>query len=276
MTKYLVVVVGDDVAGQLAPFDINRQVEPYREHVDRSPTAYPRSRYAKPESQIDPLDDEAVASAEGDGYGVDDIGLYWWSTINPDGQWDRWWIAEPWLLVSEGSVRVYADAEERDGRFWAARLVRGDLDIDGMKALKAREAALDWERFMRVVDTYGPLPSSAWLGLADPQELQGARDLYWADPTVSTMRASGLLNWGEGPWMRFERTEAEFTFDASNRWSPGFALLHEGRWLAPGNALRFGGSDERPAQRRDHDIKIDQTIANLSSDTQLTVIGCHF
>ncbi|MFZ2493406.1 MAG: hypothetical protein WA208_18145, partial [Thermoanaerobaculia bacterium] len=95
MSHFPVLVIGDDVDEQLAPYDENLETAPRREHLDPESVARMATHYT-----IDPTDLPALAAKMEDWRGVpggvDDHGLYALTTYNRDAKWDWYEVGGRW------------------------------------------------------------------------------------------------------------------------------------------------------------------------------------
>lgn len=102
MAHFHVLVIGDDVAGQLARYDENKSVAPYKVRVTSENAKNLATWAALRGREAIPFD--TVATSDGDTQflarrvarwtecqtGIDLDGVYYMSRANPDGEWD-WW-----------------------------------------------------------------------------------------------------------------------------------------------------------------------------------------
>lgn len=259
MTHFTVLVTGDDVAEQLAPHDV---------------------------------------SAGGDKWD-------WWLV---GGRWTGYFpvvdgfdaddeVAAGRLVVGEPGA--FGDRPSTTGRVDGGQ--RWLLDLDRMRLEAGEEAARDWDRVHEVVgDTPEPTVWSEYVRRLHAGELsiEAARDQYWSQPRVAAFSARGneaFRRTRPGATL----TEADEQLELDRRaflWRdpdeywvrrdlylarviaaavPGYALLHEGRWIAPGEIGLFSTSTDDESSRAGYYEHVNGLIDSLPDTTMLTVVDCH-
>ena len=193
MSHFTVLVIGDDVEGQLAPYDEGIAVAPYRdpigERLTRSYMEMWKARDDDPDRpQANTADDIGGApSAGGDDpeldvlaawlnaryggseqYGVEDGEVYRLTTYNPQSKWDWYTIGGRWrgyfklkeaAMDTVGTLAEMGEpgAFDNSSRYDADQVRKGDVDLDAMRD-KAGAAA--YERWNRVQEIIGDLPEA--------------------------------------------------------------------------------------------------------------------
>ena len=150
MSHFAVLVIGDDIDNQLAPYDENRQMVPYRE--DLEPDTLDRAKRhheerwteydswvasGQPVLDADPKDNDAYWRQRGitevlegrvpprgssdldllkwfadDTADIDDSGVaFHMSTYNPDSKWDWWVIGGRWAGMLPLKPGVHRNAD---------------------------------------------------------------------------------------------------------------------------------------------------------------------
>lgn len=92
--------IEETVEGLLAPYDENLRVDSYKAYLDHEDLEHMASYYHTSPHDLATLvhSMEDWAGSEG---GVDEQGLYRWSTYNPQSKWDWWVISGRW----NGAIR---------------------------------------------------------------------------------------------------------------------------------------------------------------------------
>lgn len=195
MSHYTCLVVGEDVDGQLAPFDENMSVEPYKAYWDTGELerwesvlkqrTYERRNPETKEVETHEWDDDQVLdeawSLEDmqrvymarfvilgldaiNGLHVDDGGLYEWSTYNPKSKWDWWEIGGRWCgffkLKEHALVGAHVGRPgvfDNDPTHDADQARKGDIDIEWMRDEAGQRARELWDRVNEIV---GHLPKA--------------------------------------------------------------------------------------------------------------------
>ena len=159
---FTVLVAGDDVAGQLAPFQEDTGMDTYPEKYLEFAVRIPREEvkdYIK--KSLDPLSDKNKAEyselpdgqimAKFGGYTSNKNGDYGFM-INPNAEWDWWVIGGRWrgyfklkpgrngavggFNAKRGDIRICPDGVDQ------AR--KGDIDFEGSYQARLEEAERNW------------------------------------------------------------------------------------------------------------------------------------
>lgn len=186
MSHFPVIVAGDDVAGQLQPFDEDITVEPYLDSVEGEWAEELRKAKEFHAGQPDPTDTEGWTDQDfldsWSGEGVwrpsgGPEGFERWSTYNPAAKWD-WWVVggrwDPYFTT-------------RDGRK-VNECLAGDLDLDAVEVPHALLIDGEWTEAGRM-GWFGivlsPVDGDAWvaevrdaLAALDPQTRLTAVDAH--------------------------------------------------------------------------------------------------
>lgn len=289
MSHYTVLITGDDVEDQLAPFDENTEVEPYKSRID------PKSWwFISSDESVDTTDLVALAEAyntkyagedEEDKVFLDEEGLYSMSTYNPDSKWDWYSIGGRWtgyFLLKLGkrgvSGRPGVMGEANSDPTRCDQALKGDIDIDGMRQEAADKAERMYAEYEVIVSKHGPLPDDSWKelrGKIPDEEFDQRRSDYWEHPTVKALQTSKLIGFMTFPSEMFGVTREEFVENARLEAVPGYAMLHEGEWMEPGKMGWFGMSSDTPDTRNEYLKRVNDIIDSLPDDTLLTVVDCH-
>lgn len=225
MSHYSCLVIGEDPAAMLAPFDENLEVEQYRQYEDGDPAghwAYARllkdgaitaepgwQAYAQAHNSAYPGEHEEHLLASEDGRG------YTLSTRNPRARWDWHELGGRWrgYFLLKGELRypgsaVPAGAHWSDqyasiprltaGRADAAR--KGDIDFAGMRD-EAEAEAVSVHAQVRAA-LAGTPQITRFATLRDelyPGDIAAAREAFWGQPGVKALDAVRLMPWDAEP-----------------------------------------------------------------------------
>lgn len=262
MSHFTVLVVGDDVEEQLAPFDENAQRSPQREYLDAEERATMAAEYG-----IEHPDDLAALiphMEDWTGYdgGVDKHGLYILNTRNLDAKWDWYAVGGRWrgfFKLKPGRPgelgpdlhRLLSGEPAKDlpGRADVAQ--KGDIDFDGMRAdaeAKARETWATYATAIAGTPEARPLDDFEAQVLAKKITEEAARKAYRAQPRVRAFdRAMRPIL---GPFISLESFPAtEEDYVASKRRTAilPFAYVLDRAWYERGEAGWWGlASNEKP------------------------------
>jgi hypothetical protein len=209
MSHFTVLVIGEDVEEQLAPYDENISVEPYREYADTKELEF-LHRVWDEENDRPPKDDRELARFLNARWDTKEYkyepqgGIYKMSTYNPRSKWDWYEVGGRWsgYFKLKSEVMDDPDAETAIGkpgvfdnqpRYDADECRKGMVDAEGMRDLAGREAGEAWDYAHSV---FGDTPPArAWHDvLADTMDENGepdvklAREIYGAQERVIVVR----------------------------------------------------------------------------------------
>lgn len=271
MSHAVVLVIGEDLDGQLAPYDENKEVEPYKDYTTLDPEHWPVSFLAKEYPDADMTDAATVArlynghwgEGESTKYEVDEKGLFEWSTYNPESKWDYWRVGGRWagslLLTAPDPCRrpelswewQDAPADQRarllDGRH-VSQALAGEIDWQGMRL--ERLAAIDkrWDGYEKVLVEQGPEAA--------------AREAWWTFGLEKDEVALGR-----------EEHLAKLAPLHPLYWVQ--ALVAEGVWREKGRMGWFGASTDGPDERDDWSEWFSSFMARVPENVTLSIVDYH-
>lgn len=145
------------VSRLMEPYDLAREVAPYKEHIDSEGIARLAAAFHLPSAEPEALVDRFAGY--GEEAGIDDTGLYVMTTLNPCGHWDSWtlWslqgIATP-VLADSTSIEIGAVITP-DGEWHG--FAPGWDSPEAQKAVQqraARDLILSFPKFVAVMLDY--------------------------------------------------------------------------------------------------------------------------
>lgn len=161
MSHFTVLVIGDNVDEQLAPYDENLEVDPYKEVEAASAKAFWATARLQGLGVLgpDPTAEEVVAAYlnewhEGGGdepLFVEDGKIMHWSTYSPNSKWDWYMIGGRWsgfFALKEGADEKWAtlvrpgDPGAESPFLRSDQAPKGQIDFDGMRAEALVKAAV--------------------------------------------------------------------------------------------------------------------------------------
>jgi hypothetical protein len=297
MSHFTVLVIGDDVEGQLAPyheFECTGRDDQYVQNIDRLAEA--REGFASSGGNGETF----VQWVEGwygwrpvpEGEEPDLAGehKYGWYRLtadgdvteaidrtNPNRKWDWWVIGGRWtghFKLKPGASGVagrpglFADRAEPG---YADQARKGDIDFDAMRDEAGHKAG---ERYDRARALIGEHPIRTWdeVREAHPGEIEAARKEFWGQPAAVALKADRDLAW-DGP-SEFAVSREEYVEKARRGAVRTFALVKDGQWYERGKMGWFacvsGEKDEA-----EWDQEFAALLDGLPNDTLLTVVDCH-
>jgi hypothetical protein len=308
MSHYTVMVINtdgiDDIDEQLSPYDENLEVEKYsRGIVDEKDLQRFRSYYNP--------DGEEISDKElYDKHGIDWNGGDWeyqdngtfeeFSTYNPDSKWDWYAVGGRWcgfLKVREGadvpdinpSREWTDDAEsaaalaEKTKEAVADQAYNKNILWDKMIAESGQTAYKRWEAVANVLgtDSNGRInqPKLSWQQCIDRNNnnVDLARVEYNSQPIIEKWsKLEGEVVGYFSPISEYACTAFEYVNINKYNGISTYAVLIDGKWIAPGNMGWWGMSSESEDERDNWTLTFyDRFIKPLSPDALITIVDCH-
>ena len=308
MSHFAVLVIGDGVAGQLAPyheFESTGIVNEFVVTVDE--TAEHATEFAEFERDVAAGFEETAAEWMDSNYGRTVVALgedpdlerehkYGWCRVdvngnliescrrtNPNAQWDWYVIGGRWndtILLKDGSKSNSAVIE--------------DIDFEKQAAIDEARARTEFRAWRECFDPAQGLQAhlSAETGLAiQPKDLPRSwreilhgdgtidekRAMYHAQPAIKAAKHHPLI---KGRWTLNPVEEMGFDEEAyveRERLSTliPYALVHEGKWSAKGSMGWWGFSFEEIDDPLEWPKKVCALLHSLPDGTRITVVDCH-
>lgn len=212
-------------------------------------------------------------------------------------KWDWWTVGGRW----RGFFRLKAGAArhpeligspgvfDNEPHYDADVAPLGDIDIEGMRDLRGRQAAQEWNRAHAVFGDTPEVP--AWLDFLSQMEEQGktideAREAYRVLPRMVAVEEHDkacretkayddeLLGFG-GDITEYQVPFEQYVQRARDRALKPYAYVHEGQWVAPGSMGWWAISNDEEEDRIAYTEKFNELLDSLPDDTVLTLVDCH-
>lgn len=310
MSHFSVLVIGDNVEEQLAPyheFECTGEDNEFVQNVDKLAEAQEDyANYGKGE-------DQTFAEFVEGWYGLNPVGpgeqpdlggehKYGWlrATLegdvteavrrtNPNKHWDWWivggrWTGFFWLKPGRtgelGDIGVpdrFASHEERvalaiERTVKADRALKGDIDFAAMRAEAVQKAGDLYDRARVLI---GDRPFQTWEEVRDahPDNIEAAWDAYGSQPAVQALRDSEdtELRWYKPD--EFQVSREEYTRRAGDAAVRTFAVVKDGQWYEKGAMGWFACVSNEKGDEWDSEFAA--LLDGLPDDTLLTVVDCH-
>lgn len=301
MSHFTVVVCTDDpkhLDAIMAPWDENREVDPYRDYEKDSPASYWAVDSLRKNEGLNPDDATLtwaqVAEAANRRYPdenplmVDDAGrAYTMSTYNPESRWDYWRIGGRWggyFPYRDGcAAQVLKPARGWDSPDIKPRHCDGGpksaLDLAALreeKATEARKLYAEWKELVK--GTPDALPWSVFADNISPEHgytIEQAREEYHSQPRVQAIKGTDF-QWYDDVIATFGKPQALYVETERARAVPGYAIVTlDGRWMAPGKMGWFAVSDDGEGDRIGYWEAANAYIDALEDSTCLIALDCH-
>ena len=258
MSHYALLVIGEDVEGQLEPFDENMEVPEYKKDLvsveDKNTFREVYSECDEKRSYGCKTKEEEIENSkltfkelyekfgsdwndniwrdDGDGNLSENLAEY--STYNPDSKWDWFSVGGRW----DGLLKLKNGDEVNSA-------VIGDIDFSADEE-EYKEAVRFWELYI------------------EGQEPKDEKEKKIIDHTF----------YRKEYYEEMYRTKEVYAKSLSEFGT--FAVLKDGEWFEKGDMGWFGCSSETGEEARDWDKGFfDKFLKDLDDDVKLTVVDCH-
>lgn len=302
MSHFSVVVCLNDpdkLAEVLAPYDENKDTDPYRDYENGNPKDFWAVKALR-EHNVLHADDATltwaqVAEAYNARYSDDDQMLvaedgraYTVSTYNPESKWDYWRVGGRW-----GGYFVHRKGCEarvlKPERGWDSPDVimantcdggrKADLDLNALREEKAEKARKTYAEFQALVaGTPEARPWSEFVSLTDKvagYDIDQARREYHSQPRVQAIHRTDF-DWYDDAIATFQQPERLYVEKERARAVPGFATVTlDGQWMAPGRMGWFGSSTDSESERIGYWEAANAYIESLPDTAWLIAVDCH-
>lgn len=299
MSHFKTLVIGEDVDGQLEPFDENARVPAYRDEDWNYAESLRRAKqfYAENPQYLDvtTASDHDIVERFHEGenlrWNEDKTEAERWSTYNPHSKWDYWQVGGRYnctfLIKPDAnpddwtpSERHWSEEFGNDAKHSALtsdKALKRAIDFDAMIARNVAEAEMHWDQMARATEGIEP-PAEDWDTVREvrfPGDIDAARRYWNNHPWNMATRRESFLNAYDYFNMGAEDPHALTVAKAADWAVSGYyAVVHEGAWIASGRMGWFGmSSDEvdEAAWRK----SVRDLVESLPGDTMLTVVDCH-
>lgn len=290
MSHYTVMVIGDDVHGQLAPYQENNMgdcPEEFLEFCDQTDDLNKEWENADEELKTKYPTLEKFAT-EYNGYKplkIDGETLYGYYE-NPNAKWDWYQVGGRWsgfLRLKQGATGEQGqrswmnEGKQIDSKQFCDSARKGDIDFDGMRqsagefaaqqydAATAAIAGRDFKTWKQVVEEVG--------------EIDKARAVYHAQEPIKAFKEmadadkSGMFGFFSSA-DDYKVDRDTYIAEARAQAISTYAILKDGVWYAKGEMGWFGMSDDSLTEAQ-WAIKVGELIDGLSDDTPITIVDCH-
>lgn len=301
MSHFTVLVIGDDVEKQLAPFhefECTGLDDEFVQDIDITASAHEDfQEYGEGKSF-----EEFVAGWFGykkveDGYEPDLEGVHKYGYFcvvdgavrvidrtNPNKKWDWYSIGGRWsgaMKLKPGTAGVLGrkgvlGSCRNDGPGYADQARKGDIDIAGMRDEAEKKAASRYDAFRAVV---GDRTWETWDEVRDRMagDITGARAFYHEQEAYTLAKAANLPDDVVDLWSgidEFHCSRSEFIDRARSRAFCAYAVVKDRQWTERGEMGWFGMS----SNEMDYEAwlaKFNEVIDALPDETLLTFVDCH-
>lgn len=286
MSHFVVMVIGEDVEGQLAPYSEELQVEPYFEEAGEYCWETAREKLGTdvtPEAAA-----EYLTKKWEEEHIVQDGKLGYMTPSNPQGFWDWWTIGGRWpgllplkegVQMSPGHVGKPGAFNEKEyhsetyGKRRADSAKLEDIDFERGRREMAEKAQGWFAEWKAVYERYGkPKAWSDYRTLVEDghMDIKEARDKYHAQEAIK--KSNGLI-W-ECPVDFFGYDEEAYVAKEVAGMLKVYAVVKDGKWTGQGHMGWFGMSHDDMNQEK-WDKHIQDLLNDLPPEIRITMVDCH-
>jgi hypothetical protein len=311
MSHFTVLVIGDKVAEQLAPYhefectgvndqyvqdmditkDIMAHMEKHNCDLDTALAYYGlANKIVLDENQINHEEDRykygyALFKKDGGNVLPHDASALIKAVkrTNPNAHWDWYTIGGRWT----GFFRLKPGAKGEIGypgvftkavkdKMMADSAKKGDIDFEAMRAKAGEEAGRDYDEFHKgVAGREWP----DWEGMIAEAEKDGKEP---DDDTIKQLRASywshpvvkDISAWAFSGTSSYRKTREEFVKAAEDNAFTTFAVVKDGKWYERGD-MGWWGIVRNEKEGDQWDQEFNKLIDSVPDDTLLTLVDCH-
>lgn len=287
MSHFTVLVIGDNIDKQLAPYheyectgyndqyvqDVDVTQEVLNSIEDDAPSAlYAALGYYGLDKHV--IEDESQVEKEGNeaphkwGYAVVKDGklIKAVTRTNPNAEWDWYVIGGRWSNSLHLKTGGTADSA-----------YKRDIDFDHMRNAAGQEAAHYWDKAAAAKVAAGFAESTLWepwstIRARHETNPDAARVEYSAQPVVEALRAVF-----DNPFHDIDQylvPREQYVQQARDKATVMYAVVKDGQWLAKGDVGWWGMSDDKVSQE-DWNRKVNEMLDALPDNTLITVVDCH-
>jgi hypothetical protein len=289
--------VEECVTQVLAPFDENREVEPYRDYLNGGPANYWAVKLFREEDGLNPDDATLTWAQVAEVHNkrwddepplliAEDGRAYTTSTRNPDAKWDWWSVGGRWTGYFPYRPEFAREVIHGQPGLGADKVAplhcdggpKRALNLDALRAEKVIEATACYAEFHALIA--GTPEAKSWASFradldAKRLTIEEARRQYHEQPAVRALEGTDF-RWHDDPIAEFGVPESLYVGRQEARAVPGYATITtDGRWMAPGLMGWFGMSDHTEDSQIGYWEAANAYIDSLSDDAFLVVVDCH-
>lgn len=203
---------------------------------------------------------------------------------NPNKKWDWWVVGGRWsghLRVKPGIEVVKGDKGLMDSCASDAanasdQATIAEIDLEGMRQEAREKFGERWDKVHAATAGMDqPMPFEAVRIRYRPENLEAARNDYWAQPAMAALKAAFPDSWGLDEELRALGMSRDAYCEAGAFGAlTSFAVVKDGRWYERGKMGWWAVvADEK--DKGDWDRQFNALLDDLPPEACLTVVDCH-
>ena len=284
MSHFTVLVIGDDIDKQLAPFN----EQPEDDDEDCKPHLV-WNVYGKKGDYTGDTKEEAEKACLDAGDTIDD-GPY---PHNSQAKWDWYQVGGRWKDMIKlkdgadsginGEPSLLARRYEQKQGYADSALIK-DVDFEGMSKKAADKAAENYDGAMKI---FGDAPlNESWFAMRERMVEKGypvedIREAYHKQPRMVAAKLAVKENTTQeifSAWNtdidQFLCTKEEYIAKAKAESFSTYSILKDGEWFSRGEMGWFGMSNDTVTDD-EWSAKYHELLTSLDPETRITVVDCH-
>lgn len=288
MSHFTVLVIGDNIEQQLAPyheFECTGTDDQYVQDIDVTAECKENGLgwHGLEDKTVTSEDDIDKAGEHKYGYAIVDAAgnlIKAVNRTNPNRQWDWYQLGGRWsgfLKLKPGAVGATGEPGLMGSHFAkgadrADQARKGDVDIAGMRDQAGEKAGAKWDKAHALS---GGATWESWEAVrARISNIDAAREFYHAQPALQALKKGDPDGFGWDIDDNLAGPRDAYVQAARDRALSPYAVVHKGEWCAKGEMGWFGMSDDKVKQG-DWNKLVSDLIDGLPDDTLLTLVDCH-
>lgn len=193
-----------------------------------------------------------------------------WDWYVVGGRWSGYFKAKPGVIGKVGESGIFGNKAE-PGMY--DQLHRGSIDFEGMRADAAAEASKHYDAYEAAVK--GLEVPKPWVEFRTAFEnIDDARKAFHETPYIAALRTADLLPWFEDPVEVYDIGREKFVERASSGSFTPYAVLKDGEWYSKGKMGLFGMSSDN-VDPDTWNERVWELLRDLPEDTLITAVDCH-
>jgi hypothetical protein len=268
MSHFTVIVFGDDVENQLAPYNEDIKVELYFQKCDNWELEHFHDLYKEPLNPEPTL--EYIAKQLGSNYEIRDGMLGCLSTYNPLSKWDWYEVGGRWagfFPLKPGCEGEVSELTSFNKSSFADSAMLKDIDFERAKKEAKDEASYNFAHWQTITNKHGK-PESFDAICDTGITTEKARKLYWAQPAIIAMHCIHC------PVKEYGFDKEVYIKQVIDSILIPFAYVLNGEWFERGQ-MGWWVCVSNEKDKTQWAGSFHELLNTLDPETLLTLVDCH-